>query len=833
MVENLMVKIMNLEIFKKFSEEARKVLIAAQKYSELTNTPISSDHLLMAIVVTPNSVAHKVLKQIPLTADQLRLVMTLAPSFRLTRENLSISQDLKNTIDQAAFIASEFNSDLIEVDHLMLGLLRNKNSRAYWLIAQAGVEPGLIQKNLETQLKPEASNGLTPMPHGIEIMGVMSEGINPALEIGPFSDFGMESEEDEPSAVKRFTTNLVETALKGDLDPVTGREEEIARIIHILGRKNKNNPVLVGEPGVGKTAIAEGLAAKIANGEVPHFLQTAKVYSLELSNLVAGTMYRGQFEERLKDLTDELNSAKNSILFIDEVHTLIGAGSAEGSLDAANILKPALAKGKIKLIGATTPEEFRKYIKKDAALSRRLQVVKVNEPTKEETLMILKGLRNHYQKFHGVKITDELLKNAVDLSAKYLNDRFFPDKAIDLIDEALARTRSEQKTPSHIIEAQKLKEKIKDLKNDKIRLVKDGFLKDAQVVRVNIANYEAQLKTLKKKAVKVGQIEPKPGILEAIIASWTGIPAKKLTGSERKHFARLEVALGKHILGQKQAINKIAWAIKRSKSGIMANQPIGSFLLVGPTGVGKTYTAKVIAREVFGSDKAITKLDMSEFSQPHQVARLIGAPPGYVGFQDGSIFGEKIRKNPHQVILFDEIEKAHPDIFNILLQIMDEGRLTDSYGEQIDLRHSLILLTSNIGSEFWSGRSDPGFNKTKKQISQGVSEKLKEYFRPEFLSRLSDTIVFEELDKKTLAKILDKEIEEFTKEIAVHNIQIKIPDNVKAALLKEIDNNSQGARGIKKLVNDKIINLCATQILNNPQKTKLEFVLKKDLVVVK
>lgn len=824
---------MNLEIFKKFSQESRKILISAQKYSELTNNPISSDHLLMAIIVTPNSQAYKVLQQIPLTADQLRIVMTLAPSIRLGRDKLTISEDLKNTIDQAAFIASEFKSDLIEVDHIMLGMLRNKNSRAYWLINQTGVEPGQIQKNLEAQLKPGVMGHFPQTPHGIEIMSVMNDSINPTFEIGTFGDFSPDNEEDEQSAIKRFTIDLVELAKSGKLDPISGREEEISRVIHILGRKNKNNPVLVGDPGVGKTAIVEGLATKISNGKVPLYLHNAKIFSLEMSNLVAGTMYRGQFEERLKELADELNSTKNSILFIDEVHTLIGAGSAEGSLDAANILKPALAKGTIKLIGATTPEEYRKYIKKDSALSRRLQIVKVDEPSKEETLSILKGLRDYYQKFHNVKITDELLMSAIELSGKYINDRFFPDKAIDLIDEALARTRAEQKIPTHIFELQRLKEKIKNLKYEQIQLIKNGLLNDAQHIRTNIEKLELQLKNLKKKRLKTQQREPKLGTLESIVSNWTGIPINTLTSSQKKRLSKIEFNLGKRIIGQKKAITKIAMAIKRAKAGIIDSKTIGSFLLVGPTGVGKTFTAKVIAEEVFGSEKAITKLDMSEYSQPHQVARLLGAPPGYVGFQEGSIFSEKIRKNPHQVILFDEIEKAHPDIFNILLQIMDEGYLTDSLGERIDLSHSLILLTSNIGSEFWIGQKEPGFNKTKQQINQGVHEKLKEHFRPEFLSRISDIVVFEQLDKKSLITILNIEISNLINQLKAQGIQLKIPNNVKDTLLFDLNFNLQGARGIKKVLNNIIIDPFTDQILRNPHKVKFELALQKGLIVVK
>lgn len=849
---------MKFEVFKKFSPESRKVLIAAQKYSQLTNTVLSSDHLLMAIVVTSNSLAHKILKHIPLTVDQLRIVMGLQPPV-FTEINQSLADELKQIIEQAAFIALKLESELIEVDHLMLGILSQKNSRAYWLIIQAGVEPDVIKKHLESHLAGSNSNEASAtnpasapinppsnssMP-SIEIMGFMGDGQSlfgnsPDLsQLDRFGDIGFDEDSgEEPTALARLTIDLTALAKNKKLDPVVGRSKEIEQVINILGRKTKNNPVLVGDPGVGKTAIAEGLALKIAAGDVPYFLENAKVYSLELSSLVAGTMYRGQFEERLKELIEDIKQQKNAILFIDEVHTLVGAGGAEGSLDAANILKPALAKGSIRLIGATTPEEFRKHIKKDAALSRRLQVVKVEEPSAQETLVILKGLKEHYQKFHNVKMSDAFLQYAVGLADRFLSNRFFPDKAIDLIDEAAARARALQKTPKHILEIRDLKSQVAKLEAQKTEFIKKNLAKEAHAAREQIADTKEKIKKVKASAKKVNAPELSFEILEEIIASWTGIPVKKLSNSEQKYFASLERNLGKQVIGQKTALKKISDAIKMAKSGLNGNSSMGSFMLIGPTGVGKTFTAKVIAEEVFGSDKAITKLDMSEFSQPHQVARLIGAPAGYVGFGEANIFAERIRKNPHQVILFDEIEKAHPDIFNILLQIMDEGKLTDSNDEEIDFRHALILLTSNIGAEIWTGQVEPGFNKKLAKNQNAIMAKLKEYFKPEFLARLNDVIVFEPLDKKSLAKILDSELVKLEGLVVGRGLKIKVPQKVKDFLIEEIenfktDNFKAGARGIKRILEQTLIQPIAHHILVNPKQTKIEFVLKDGKVSIK
>ena len=618
-----------------------------------------------------------------------------------------------------------------------------------------------------------------------------------------------------------------------------GRKAELERLIHILGRKTKNNPVLIGEPGVGKTAIVEGLAQVINSGKVPKFIKEAKVLSLELGTLVAGTMYRGQFEERLKKIVAEIKNEKNLILFIDEIHTLIGAGSAEGSLDAANILKPALAKGDIKLIGATTTTEYEKYIEKDVALERRLQPIKVTEPTQIETIKILEGLKTAYENHHAVKFSADLISEAVNLANRFLPERYFPDKAIDLIDEAAASVRStviheDIPTPRNRHDYER---KLKEIINQK-----DYELKRANVERA--AYLRDQELKLRLKLKKMDEEKSQPNItktlevtsihLRAVVSRWTGIPTQKLNLNDRTNLINLEQTLGNSIFGQEEALTKISQIIRQAKSGLRDNiKPIGSFLFVGPTGVGKTETAKVIAEQVFGSREAISTLDMSEFIERHQVARLIGAPPGYVGHEDSGLLVKSVRTKPHQVILFDEIEKAHPDIYHILLQILAEGRLTDSKGKVASFRDCLIIMTSNLGSQIWQSGGGIGFfHRDGEQITSPIKKIIKERLAPELLSRIDSQIIFKPLNKKTLESVLDRELELIKNRAHDQGHIVQITPAAKNHVLSQISTNT-GAREIKLKTEELITTCLAEKILRSPKLKRIVVDLKNNQLIAR
>ena len=646
-------------------------------------------------------------------------------------------------------------------------------------------------------------------------------------------------------ALAKYGTNLVELAKKHKLDPVIGRKEEIERVVQILSRRTKNNPCLIGEPGVGKTAAVEGLAQKIATGDVPEILKDKRVVTMDISGMVAGSKYRGDFEERIKKALDEVKKAGDVILFIDEIHTIVGAGAAEGAIDAANILKPLLARGEIQLIGATTLNEYRKYIEKDAALERRFSPVTVNEPSEKDTIKILKGIRDKYEAHHGVKITDEAIEAAVKMSIRYINDRFLPDKAIDLIDEAASRAKLKSYTEPDVLK--QLEEKIEEVEKDKEEAVriqkfeKAASLRDKQ--KELKEKYEKEQKKWKNKNNKEVTNITEENIAE-VIANWTGIPAKKITEDENIRLKNLEKNLHERVIGQDEAVEAVAKAIRRGRVGLKdPKRPIGSFLFLGPTGVGKTELSKALAESLFGDENAMIRVDMSEYMEPHSVSKLIGSPPGYVGFDEGGQLTEKIRRKPYSVILFDEIEKAHPDVMNMLLQILEDGRLTDSQGRTVNFKNTVIIMTSNIGARLITDKKMLGFSKNEineeenkkeyEETKKEVMEALKKELRPEFINRIDEIIVFHKLTDTEISQIIDIMLKEVTKRLEAQKIKIELEPEVKELIAsKGIDKNF-GARPLRRTIQSVLEDKLAEEILDgNLKKNKLSKIGVKDEKVV-
>ena len=620
----------------------------------------------------------------------------------------------------------------------------------------------------------------------------------------------------------QYSRDLTEMARAGQLDPVVGRDHEMNRILRILSRRTKNNPCLIGEPGVGKTAIAEGLAQKIVNGEVPDQMKGKRVVVLDLSGMVAGSKYRGEFEERIKNVVREVSANKNILLFIDEIHTIIGAGGAEGALDASNILKPSLSRGEIQLIGATTIEEYRKYIEKDAALERRFQPVMVEEPTPEEALEILKGLRPYYEKHHGVQIEDEALQAAVSMSVRYINDRFLPDKAIDLIDEAASKVQLSGFTGKS--RQPECERELSEVMRRKEEAVKAGDMDLARELHREQAKLEEKCRAEKERAGKSRKKQNRSVTEEAvadIVSGWTKIPVSQLQEEETKRLARLESVLHKRVVGQEEAVAAVAKAIKRGRVGLKdPNRPIGSFLFLGPTGVGKTELSKALAEAVFGTEQAMIRVDMSEYMEKHSVSKLIGSPPGYVGYEEGGQLSEKVRRNPYSVLLFDEIEKAHPDVFNILLQVLDDGHITDAQGRKVDFKQTCIIMTSNAGAQAIIEPKRLGFNSGSDEkrdyeyMKSGVMEEVKRIFRPEFLNRIDDIIVFHALTKENIRQIVTILLKNLQKRCQEQmNITLKIRTSVKDYLAEEGYDSKYGARPLKRAIQSKIEDAMAEEIL--------------------
>lgn len=820
----------NNEIFNKFTHNARLVLAEAQAIAQKENKPLSTGIMLLAIAQVPSTLSHDILKEYSITYDQIKLVLSL--NLSKSREgNVQITKNAREVLKTAFQIAGEFQHYNVDTEHILIALLSNAQSSSYKIIEHVGINP--------VQLKDQLLSIFTELSEMDQMIKRQSQEIEQLSSLQPPMPENMPQTAHEapflptpglqkvkPKGVKTleyFAQNLVEKAKNGEIDPVIGRENEINRSIQIILRKTKNNPVFIGEPGVGKTAIVEGLAFKIAKGKVPQKLLGKKIYQLDLGLLVAGTMYRGQFEDRLKKVLAEIKQNKDAIVFIDEMHSIVGTGSAEGSMDAANLLKPALAKGEIRLIGATTLDEYRKHIEKDSALERRFQPIIVREPTIEETINILDGIKASYEKHHGLKIDQSAITAAANMSEKYINDRFLPDKAIDLLDEASARkVLLNQKVDG--LQQNTLKQKLTEIIEKKEELIaKEDFEKAAQA-----KTEEARLRDQLSKIENMVSLD-KPMILceediAALVHQITNIPIGDLVERESKKYLDIESEISKHIVGQKEAIKKIAQALRRNRSGVSeGKKPIGSFIFLGPSGVGKTEIAKVLAKHIYSSEEALIKIDMSEFMERHSSARLVGAPPGYIGYEDAGKLTERVRKNPYSIILFDEIEKAHPDVFNLLLQILDDGTLTDAKGRVVSFLNTIIIMTSNVGIEQYDQISKIGFETEAntpdlESLKSVVSEKLDEVFRPEFINRLDGIIVFDPLSLSDLEKIAKIKLKTLQERLKKSNIEVSFTPAVYKQLAIRAENQSFGARPLQRMIEDKIENILSEEIL----KTKIK-----------
>ncbi len=778
--------------FKNFTQKANKALnLAMTCAGEMGHTYIGTEHLLLGLIKEGSGVAATTLSQAGLDADELenRIKETTGTGAPITLSPNDFTPRSKRVMQNAVIIASRLGSNYVGTEHLLFSIMQETDSYAYNFLTELGVNLNAVMDTAEDYVGDENR----------------SEG-NP---------------KSNTKGLDKFGRDLTSAAKKGEIDPVIGREKEIERVIQILSRRTKNNPVLIGEPGVGKTAVAEGLALKIVEGQVPEILRDKRIVSLDLTGMVAGAKYRGDFEERIKEAIDEVKKSKNVILFIDELHTIVGAGSAEGSTDAANILKPSLARGDFQVIGATTISEYRKYIEKDAALERRFQPVNVGEPSEEETVQILEGLRDRYEAHHKVKITDEAIKAAVSLSARYISDRFLPDKAIDLIDESASKVRLKSLTTPESLK--ELEEKVKNLEAEKASAVNEQEFERAAKIRDEQKSVSKQLEEEKQKWQEnqnsaTGEVTAEN--IAQVVSQWTGIPVVRLTEEESDRLLKMEDVLHDRVVGQDEAVKAVARAIRRGRVGLKdPNRPIGSFIFLGPTGVGKTELCKALAQAMFGDENAMIRLDMSEFMEKHTVSKLIGSPPGYVGFDEGSHFTEKVRRKPYSVILFDEIEKAHPDVFNTLLQILDDGRLTDSQGRTVDFKNTVIIMTSNVGARLITEKQNSlGFADNKDEENENIKEivmgELKKTFRPEFLNRIDDIIVFNKLSQSEIKEIAGKMLENLKKRLKAIEVDVDFTDNAITEIANAGYDESYGARPLRRAITSKIEDELSERILD-------------------
>jgi len=791
-------------MFERFTEKAIKVIMLAQEEARrLGHNFVGTEQILLGLIGEGTGVAAKVLKSMGVNLKDARIEVEkiIGRGSGFVAVEIPFTPRAKRVLELSLEEARQLGHNYIGTEHLLLGLIREGEGVAARVLENLGVDLSKVRTQVIRML------GETAEVSG----GSSSQGRT------------------KTPTLDEFGSNLTQMATDGKLDPVVGRQKEIERVIQILGRRTKNNPVLIGEPGVGKTAIAEGLAQRIGNNDIPDILEDKRVVTLDIGLLVAGTKYRGEFEERLKKIMDEIRSAANVILVIDEVHTLIGAGAAEGAIDAANILKPALARGELQCIGATTLDEYRKHIERDAALERRFQPVMVGEPSVDETIEILHGLRDRYEQHHKLKILDEALDAAAKLSDRYISDRFLPDKAIDLIDEAGSRVRllNSQLPPA----AKELDKELRQVLKDKDNAVRSQDFDKAGELRDREMEIKAEIRTIaqtKKDEDAAGQTkEDSPQVTEEdiahIVASWTGVPVNKLTESETEKLLHMEDVLHQRLIGQDEAVRAISRAIRRARVGLKSpNRPIASFVFSGPTGVGKTELAKSLATYFFGAEEAMIRLDMSEFMERHTVSKLIGSPPGYVGYNEGGQLTEAVRRRPYTVVLFDEIEKAHPDVFNMLLQILEDGRLTDAKGRTVDFKNTLLILTSNIGSKvIEKGGGGLGFELEADQaesqynrIRSLVNEELKQYFRPEFLNRLDEIIVFRQLTKDEVKEISVILLKEVFGRLSEQGITLEVTDNFKDRLVEEGYNPSYGARPLRRAIMRLLEDSLAEEILS-------------------
>ena len=788
-----------------FTPRAEEALRLAQEAAEeMGHGYVGTEHILLGLMREEDGIAHRVMREYGMTEDMICTVLERSVGKGLSgaAPSQGLTPRAKSAVELAVSEAMRMGAGYIGTEHLLLGLLREGSNMAIRVLDTVGIDPKKMYSSVVQKINEgprAAANNNMPVSH--------------------------REEGKKGKTLAEFSRDLTESARQGKLDPVIGREKEIQRVIQILSRRTKNNPVLIGEPGVGKTAIAEGLAQRIAAADVPEELLDKRVLSLDLSGMVAGTKYRGEFEERIKKTIDEVKQAGNVILFIDELHTIVGAGSAEGAVDAANILKPALSRGEIRVVGATTLNEYRKYIEKDAALERRFQPVTVGEPTAEATIEILKGLRDKYEAHHKLTITDEAIESAVRLSVRYINDRFLPDKAIDLMDEAASRVRMDAESASP--ELKSLEEKIAALRREKAEVIAAQDYERAAQLRDIEQNYVEQVEIerenwRKNLAVNRGTVGEED--IAKVVAGWTGIPVTRLTEDESQRMLKLEEVLHKRVVGQEEAVTAVAKAIRRSRVGLKdPKRPIGSFLFLGPTGVGKTELCKALAEAMFGNEGDMIRIDMSEYMEKHTVSRLVGSPPGYVGHEEGGQLTEKVRRKPYSVVLFDEIEKAHEDVWNILLQILEDGIVTDSQGRRVDFKNTIIVMTSNVGARNITAADKPlGFDGREadtdesarfERIKQAVMEELRRTFKPEFLNRIDETIVFRQLTEEDIRRIAQRMLEITGKRMAQQNITLLADEEAVATLAKDGFDPQYGARPLRRAIQNEVEDAVAEQML--------------------
>jgi len=787
-------------MFERFTEKAIKVIMLAQEESRrLGHNFVGTEQILLGLIGEGTGVGPRALKTLGVTLKDARVEVEkiIGRGSGFVAVEIPFTPRAKRVLELSLEEARQLGHNYIGTEHLLLGLIREGEGVASRVLENLGVDSSKLRGQI------------------IRFLGENSE-----------ISTGNTTTRSKTPTLEEFGTNLTQKATEGRLDPVVGRAKEIERVIQILGRRTKNNPVLIGEPGVGKTAIAEGLAQRIANRDIPDTLEDKRVVALDIGLLIAGTKYRGEFEERLKKIMDEVRTANNIILVIDEVHTLIGAGAAEGAIDAANILKPALSRGELQCIGATTLEEYRKHIEKDAALERRFQPVMVGEPSVDETIEILYGLRERYEKHHKLEILDEALAAAAKFADQYIADRFLPDKAIDLIDEAGSRVRlMNSQLPAA---AKELDQELREILKTKDEAVRGQDFEKAGQLREREMEVKAQINAIAQSKKGASEdVNKTPQVTEEdiaeIVAAWTSIPVNKLTKSESEKLLQMEETLHGRIIGQDEAVVAVSRAIRRARVGLKSpNRPIASFIFSGPTGVGKTELTKALATYFFGSEEAMVRLDMSEYMERHTVSKLIGSPPGYVGYNEGGQLTEAVRRRPYTVVLFDEIEKAHPDVFNLMLQIFEDGRLTDSKGRTIDFKNTLLIMTSNVGSKvIEKGGGGLGFELSEDQSSSHynrikslVNEELKQYFRPEFLNRLDEIIVFRQLTKDEVAQIAEIMLKEVFERISLKGIQLEVTDRFKTRLIDEGYNPSYGARPLRRAVMRLLEDSLAEEVLS-------------------
>ena len=790
-------------MFERFTEKAIKVIMLAQEEARrLGHNFVGTEQVLLGLIGEGTGVAAKTLKSMGVNLKDARVEVEkiIGRGSGFVAVEIPFTPRAKRVLELSWDEARQLGHNYIGTEHLLLGLIREGEGVAARVLENLGVDLNKIRTNVVKMLGESKSQTVSS-----------GGGSAPTSKV-------------KTPSLDEYGTDLTLAAAEMRLDPVVGREKEIERVIQILARRTKNNPVLLGEPGVGKTAVAEGLATRIVNGEVPDILEDKKVIQLDMGLLIAGTKYRGEFEERLKKIMDEIRQAGNVILVIDEMHTLIGAGAAEGAIDAANILKPALSRGEIQVIGATTLDEYRKYIEKDSALERRFQSIIIEEPSIDETIEIIRGLKFKYEEHHELVISDEAVVAATKLSAKYVTDRFLPDKAIDALDEASSKVRL--KVSSLCPEARELDKKLKEIVKDKEEAIRNQDFEKASSLRDDEADMKDKIREVTEQWKKDNEAN-KPVVtaedVAEVIATMTGVPVTRLTEGESERLLNLEKVLHERVIGQNDAIVAVSKAIRRARVGLKSpNRPIGSFIFSGPTGVGKTELAKALAAAMFGSEDNMIRVDMSEFMEKHSTAKLIGSPPGYVGYDDGGQLSELVRKKPYSVILFDEIEKAHPDIFNIMLQILDDGRLTDAKGRHINFKNTVIIMTSNVGASMITTQGKLGFSTAENEkkdkyekLKDTVNEELKKAFRPEFLNRIDDIIVFAHLSKEEIREIVDLMMKDLFKRLSERELTMEVTDEVKDFLAKDGYSEAYGARPLRRLIQRKIEDELAEEILTN------------------